>query len=104
MDLLFRSNRMHKFALASVLAALPLLANAGEISGNYLEARTCQVYTGPCFANAEINLVGKEGVMAWNIEDGSRDGVDLSGLSVVVVVAGSDTLADKGVNDPKTIK
>ena len=95
---------MHKFALASVLAALPLLANAGEISGNYLEARTCQVYTGPCFANAEINLVGKEGVMAWNIEDGSRDGVDLSGLSVVVVVAGSDTLADKGVNDPKTIK
>ena len=95
---------MHKLALALALAALPALANAGEISGSYLEARTCQIYTGPCFANAEINLVGKEGVMAWNIEQGARDGVDLSGLSVVVVVAGSGTLADKGVNDPKTIK
>jgi hypothetical protein len=42
--------------------------------------------------------------MAWNIADGTRNGVDLSGLSVVVVVTASDTLADKGVNDPKEIK
>lgn len=95
---------MHKLALTLALAALPALATAGEISGSYLESRTCQIYTGPCFANAEINLVGKEALMAWNIESGSRDGVDLSGLSVVVVVAGSGTLADNGVNDPKEIK
>jgi hypothetical protein len=95
---------MNRLALALALAALPAVANAGEINGSYLEARTCQIYTGPCFANAEINLVGKEAMMAWNIESGSRDGVDLSGLSVVVVVAASDTLADKGVNDPKSIK
>lgn len=90
------------FALA--LAAMPAIAAAGEISGNYLEARTCQIYTGPCFANAEINLTGKDALMAWNIEEGKQGDVDLAGLSVVVVVTASDTLANGGVNDPKEIK
>jgi hypothetical protein len=95
---------MKHLALVLALAAFPALAHAGEISGNYLEARTCQIYTGPCFANAEINLTGKDALMAWNIAEGKRHGVDLSGLSVVVVVTASHTLADKGVNDPKEIK
>lgn len=95
---------MNRLALVLSLAALPALAQAGEISGNYLEARTCQIYTGPCFANAEINLTGKDALMAWNIAEGKRGDVDLSGLSVVVVVTASDTLADRGVNDPKQIK
>lgn len=95
---------MHKVALVLALAALPALASAGEISGSYMEARTCQIYTGPCFANAEINLVGKDALMAWKIEEGTREGVDLAGLSVVVVLTASDTLADRGVNDPKEIK
>ena len=47
--------------LALLLAtATPLLA---EISGDYLEVRTCDVYTGPCFGNAEMSLAGKEAVM-----------------------------------------
>src|SRR5262245_38262913 len=95
---------MKHLALALALVALPALANAGEISGSYLEARTCQIYTGPCFANSEINLTGKDALMAWNIAEGKRDGVDLAGLSVIVVVTASDTLADNGVNDPKEIK
>ena len=33
---------------------------ADDISGIYLETRTCQVYTGPCFANAETALAGKD--------------------------------------------
>lgn len=77
---------------------------ADDISGIYLETRTCQVYTGPCFANAESALAGKDAVMAWNIEDGKHDGVDLKGLSVVVCMTGSDTLGHGGVNDPKTLK
>lgn len=95
---------MKHLLVVLALAAMPALANAGEISGNYLEARTCQIYTGPCFANAEINLTGKDALMAWNIEEGRQGDVDLAGLSVVVVVTASDTLANGGVNDPKEIK
>ncbi len=44
---------------ALVIAALPATASAGEITGTYMEARTCQVYTGPCFANGEVGLSGQ---------------------------------------------
>jgi hypothetical protein len=88
----------------SALALVPACVAAEEISGSYMEARTCQVYTGPCFANAELNLTGKDALMAWNIEEGKHSGVDLAGLSVVMVVAASDTFAFEGVNDPKTMK
>src|SRR3954452_9982482 len=62
-------------------AAAPCLA-APAISGDYLEARTSDVYTGPCFANAEVNLAGKEAVLAWNVRQGAWKGVPVEGLSV----------------------
>jgi hypothetical protein len=86
-----------------VLGAFSVAA-AEDISGTYLETRTCQVYTGPCFANAESALAGKDAVMAWNIEEGKHGGVDIGGLSVVLCMSGSDTLGHGGVNDPKTLK
>lgn len=67
-------------------------AGAAEISGEYLEARTCDVYTGPCFANAEMGLAGKEAVMAWKVDEGSWNGVALDGLGVAVVVNAQGTL------------
>jgi nucleotide-binding universal stress UspA family protein len=91
------------FALAA-LALLPTLVSAGEISGKYLETRTCQVYTGPCFANSETAMAGREAVMAWNIEEGKRGEIDLAGLSVVLVVRADDTLGHQGLNDPKTVR
>jgi Protein of unknown function (DUF1326) len=89
--------------LALVALAIPAAA-ADQISGTYLESRTCQVYTGPCFANAETALAGRDAVMAWNIESGKKNNVDLKGLSVVMVVSGNDTLAYKGVEDPTQLK
>jgi Protein of unknown function (DUF1326) len=91
------------FSLAALALALPAAA-ADSITGTYLESRTCQVYTGPCFANAETAIAGREAVMAWNIETGKKDNVDLKGLSVVMVIRGDDTLGHQGVNDPKELK
>ncbi len=71
-------------------AALPVQAEG--ITGRYVEARTCDVWTGPCFANAEMNLGGKNAVMAWKIERGTLNNVRLDGLAVVAVVVSSDTL------------
>lgn len=77
-----------------LLAALPAAAPAAAISGHYLEARTADVYTGPCFANSEVNLAGQEAILAWRVADGRWDGMDLAGLSVVAVIAAEATLGD----------
>lgn len=77
-----------------LLAVLPSAAGAAGVAGTYLEARTADVYTGPCFANSEVGLVGNEAIMAWRIETGGWDGVDLSGLAVLAVVRSDATLGD----------
>lgn len=76
----------------AVLAAAP--ASAVAVTGDYLEARTSDVYTGPCFANSEVNLAGKEAILAWRVTDGAWQGVELDGLSVVAVVSAEATLGD----------
>src|SRR5947209_14534815 len=77
---------------AAALACVTAPALADGVKGQYIEARTCDVWTGPCFANAEMNLGGKHAVLGWKVEEGAWGGVRLDGLSVVAVVAASDTL------------
>lgn len=79
---------------AAFLMAVPAMAQANHISGNYMEFRNADVYTGPCFANSEVGLTGKNAVLAWHVTDGEWNGVPLSGLSVVAVVRASATLGD----------
>jgi enamine deaminase RidA (YjgF/YER057c/UK114 family) len=91
------------FLAASVASALSA-AGTGSIEGFYLESRTCQVYTGPCFANAEFGLTGNDAIMAWHIEQGVHAGVDLSNRSVVVVLHADRTLASAGIADAKVVR
>jgi hypothetical protein len=91
-------NRMRRFSFLGIgLAALaPLTWAAGlsrsGIQGEYVEARTADVYTGSCFANGEAQQVGNLAIFGWKVESGSWDGVKLDGLSVVGVVRASNTL------------
>ncbi|HEX4966863.1 MAG TPA: DUF1326 domain-containing protein [Thermoanaerobaculia bacterium] len=78
----------------ALLAAAPLCQAAPLVSGDYLEARTSDVYTGPCFANSEVNLAGREAVFAWRVRQGAWQGVSLDGLAVVAVVRAAATLGD----------
>src|SRR5215831_15786199 len=80
-------------ALAST-CTLPAKQITPTISGDYLEVRSCDVYTGPCVANAEMNLSGKEGMLVWSVREGTWKGTRLDGLSVVVVVEADGTLGD----------
>ena len=86
----------HAILLLMIPVVLPgaLAAADVEVSGTYVEARTADVYTGPCFANSEVGLVGNEAIMAWRIEEGGWDGIDLTGLSVLAVVRSEGTLGD----------
>jgi hypothetical protein len=80
------------FAAASVSFAAGLPARS--VTGNYIEARTADVYTGPCFANGEVDQVGQEAVFGWKIANGNWQGVDVAGLSVVGVVRAQYTLGN----------
>lgn len=80
---------------ALALSLTPAFASSeAPISGHYLEVRTCDVYTGSCFANAEMGLTGKEGILVWSIREGSWQGTSLDGLSVIAVVRTDNTLGD----------
>ncbi len=77
-------------ASVSFAAGIP----SRSINGNYIEARTADVYTGPCFANGEVEMAGKEAVMGWKINHGDWHGVNLEGLSVVGVLRAEHTLGN----------
>lgn len=86
---------------AAFLMAIPVMAqssSANRISGNYMEFRNADVYTGPCFANSQVGLTGENAVLAWQVTDGQWNGVSLSGLGVVAVVRASATLGDPYAN------
>jgi len=77
-------------ATVSFAAGLP----ARGVHGSYIEARTADVYTGYCFANGEVEQVGREAVFGWKIDSGDWHGVNLAGLSVVGVVRAEHTLGN----------
>ncbi len=79
----------------TLVAAAPALAG---ISGQYIEARSADVYTGPCFANSEVNLTGQEAVLAWHVDKGTWGDVSLDDRSVIAVVRASATLGDPFAN------
>ncbi|HYV34123.1 MAG TPA: DUF1326 domain-containing protein [Gemmataceae bacterium] len=78
-------------------------SSTAQITGKYVEVRNCDVWTGPCFANAEGNLTGNNGAMVWHIEQGTLDGAKLDGLTVVAIVQASDTLGAKQYGAAKAV-
>jgi len=91
------SSRLLRFVLVVILA-VPAFCVAQQIRGDYVETRSADVYTGQCFANGEVNLVGNEALLAWHVQSGSWDGVQLDGLSVAAAVHARATLGDPYAN------
>jgi len=88
---------MRNYLLVRILVVVALFAPslfAQQIQGEYVETRSADVYTGQCFANGEVNLVGNEAILAWHVRDGSWNGISLAGLSVTAVVRAKGTLGD----------
>ena len=89
------------FLTAAATACLAATTFASPITGTYLEVRSCDVYTGPCFSNAEMGSNGKEAILTWSITKGAFNNVDLAGLNVVAVVRTKDTLGDIKYAQPR---
>ena len=86
---------MTRISFFSIVLAFLFVASAeAKITGDYVETRSADVYTGQCFANGEMGLTGDQAILAWHIRSGSWDGVRLDGLSVVAAVKANATLGD----------
>lgn len=94
---------MFMAALTLTVLTLGSIGNAQSISGDYIETRSADVWTGPCVANGEMNLVGDQAILAWRVNKGEWKGVSLDGLSVVAVVKANATLGDQ-YNNPYPAK
>src|SRR5437016_2499811 len=81
-------------AACAGLVLLAVAAQAQQIHGEYIESRSADVYTGPCYGNAEAGLAGNQAIVAWRVQKGSWGGVKLDGLSVVGVAKAAATLGD----------
>src|SRR3954452_14391272 len=85
---------MLAIALTVLGCLLPATSPApNRVTGDYVEARTADVYTGPCFSNAEVFITGHQAVMAWKVTEGSWKGVELDGLSVAAAGLGTTTFS-----------
>jgi hypothetical protein len=84
----------HAVTLAAVLlgASPAMAADPAPIVGDYVEARTAEVFAGGCIMNSEAETMGRQAVMAWRITTGTYRGVVLDGLTVVAAVAGDRNL------------
>ena len=80
--------------LLSLALLLSTFASAQQIRGDYIETRSADVYTGQCFANGEVNLVGNEAILGWHVQSGSWNNVPLDGLTVAAAVRAKGTLGD----------
>jgi hypothetical protein len=100
-----------RITAALLLASLTVVAhaNAGErtsIKGEYVEARTAEVFAGGCIMNSEAETLGRQALMAWRITSGVFDGVTLDGLTVAAAVAGDRNLGmrEMGGEEPTAVK
>lgn len=86
--------RYRLLVLLGSFLALLAVSEAQQIRGDYIETRSADVYTGQCFANGEVNLVGDEAILAWHVRDGSWNGISLNNLTVAAAIKAHATLGD----------
>jgi hypothetical protein len=80
----------------ALLLTAPLALSASgptTISGDYVEARTGEVFAGGCIVGSEGEAGGREAIMAWRVGRGQVNGVALDGLSIVAVIASDVNLS-----------
>jgi hypothetical protein len=92
-----------KYALVAAFAMATgagLSASDPVLTGDYVEARTAEVFTGGCIMGSEGEVSGREALMAWRVRRGSLNGVALDGLSAVALVAADVNLGIHEVGGP----
>lgn len=79
---------------ATEVTQVSSVAHASEPAGNYLEARNVTLWGGYCHLNGEHDTYGDGAIVAWDVERGAHQGVDLAGVRVVAAIGSPKNLAD----------
>jgi hypothetical protein len=79
-------------AVLGLASTVSIAAGGSTVSGQYVEARTAEVFTGGCIMGSEAETMGKQAVLAWKVDRGSVNGVSIDGLAVVAALAGDVNL------------
>src|SRR6266545_5045502 len=96
---------MRKFWFVAMLLMVTGLLSGGltlkshaettAVQGDYVEVRTASVFAGACHYNGEVTTTGRDALMAWNVNSGQWQGVDLAGVRVLAIVSADSNLSDK---------
>jgi hypothetical protein len=106
----YPSRMKARFSLVTALILLASTAYADDprarITGEYVEARTAEVFAGACIMNSEAETTGRQAVLAWRITSGAFRGVALDGLTMVAAVAGDRNLGmrEMGGEEPAAVR
>jgi hypothetical protein len=87
--------------LLSVIAGVACVAVSSAFaealpSGKLIELHSCEVFAGGCTISSESEQGGKYRLQVWDLDGGSWQGVDLTGLKVAVLASSGENLADQG--------
>jgi hypothetical protein len=92
---------MKRVLFASLIATLALgglvlssKADNIQLRGDYVEVRTASVFAGACHFNGEVTTTGRDAMMAWNVSNGSWQGVNLAGVRAMAIVRAEDSLGN----------
>ncbi len=87
------------------LASTVSIAAGGKatVTGQYVEARTAEIFTGGCIMGSEAETMGKQAVLAWKVDRGTVNGVSVDGLSVVAALAGDKNLGLHEIGGDKAV-
>jgi len=94
-------------ALAAVIGLASTVSIAaggkGSVTGQYVEARTAEIFTGGCIMGSEAETMGKQAVLAWKVDHGTVNGVSVDGLSVVAALSGDKNLGLHEIGGDKAV-
>jgi hypothetical protein len=85
-----RTSIVCALALAAAVAGS---ARAAGVTGEYVEARSANVYIGACHREGEMLNSGRSALVAWKIAGGDHQGVSLKGVTAAAIVG-----ADKHID------
>ena len=78
--------------LALTLAVVLSAQTSPTITGEYVEARSGEVYTCGCLYSGEQVSSGREAILAWKIREGEVSGISLAGVKMAAVIVGQGHL------------
>ena len=90
-------------AIAAVFATTVFVSaetDPSRVTGDYVEVRTAEVFTGGCILGSEWESLGREAILAWRVSKGSVNGTSLDGLAAVAVVGADRNLGSETLGAP----